>query len=951
MAPKSGRGSRSGEGAPDFRALFEAAPGNLLALAADAPVFTIVAASHEYFAATHTTRAAVIGRALFDALPPDNPGDSQRTSVESLRASLCRVLETKAPDVMPIRRYDVRLPDGSWEERHWAARNAPVLDASGDVRYVLHQVEDVTETMLERIASADTARREAELHAVLQSMSDAVYIGTSEGVTIANQAALEQLGFDSRVELMRPVNVLAREVVARDAATGQPLPPERRPFARALAGERVVTDVVVQHRLTGEERVVRAAAAPVMVDGRVVAAVSVNTDVTATRHAAAETQRLIGQLRIERERLRNLIQMMPAPVALHIGPEHRIEIMSEAFREISRGRDLTGMTPQEAYPEVVGQGILERFDEVRETGIAWISRETYARFDRRGLGIEDTWFDIRYEPVRDPAGEVIGVLNFSFDVTDQVRARHDVERLLAESERARADADAARNRSEAVLGSIADAFYLLDREWRFIYVNDAAEPLLQTTRGKLLGRTLWDAFPGVRGSEFEGPYLEAMSTGRPTSVEAYFEPLTTWFDVRSYPWKDGLMVHFRDISARVASEVEREKLLHALDVERSRLSDVFRRAPSFIVVFRGPDHTYEFVNEAYYQLVGHRSIIGKPLLEAIPEIRGQGFDGILTNVLETGEPWVGREAPVQLQRTPGAELETRYLDMVFQALTEADGTRSGVVVHGSDITAQVLARREVERLLGESERARAEAEAARQEAELANRGKSEFLAVMSHELRTPLNAIGGYAELMELGIRGPITAEQRADLARIQQSQRHLLGLINGVLNYARVEAGAVHYALEEVALEEVCAACEALIAPQVRARGIAFERDCTLSDLRVRADREKLQQVVLNLLSNAVKFTDAGGRIALQCHENDGVPATASVEVSDSGIGISADQLSRVFEPFVQVDAKLTRTREGTGLGLAISRDLARGMGGELTAESVPGRGSRFTLTLPRIA
>ena len=384
---------------------------------------------------------------------------------------------------------------------------------------------------------------------------------------------------------------------------------------------------------------------------------------------------------------------------------------------------------------------------------------------------------------------------------------------------------------------------------------------------------------------------------------------------------------------------------------------MFRRAPSFIVAFRGAEQVYEFVNEAYYQLVGHREILGKPLLEAIPEIRGQGFDDVLDRVLRTGEPWVGRETPVTLQRTPDAPLEIRYLDMVFQALTEADGTRSGVVVHGSDITEQVVARREVERLLVESERARAdadaargEAETARAEAEAANRTKSEFLAVMSHELRTPLNAIGGYAELIEMGIRGPTTSAQREDLRRIQTSQRHLLGLINEVLNYAKLETGAVHYAVGDVRVREALAGAEALVAPQADAKGLALGVTNCPPSLVVRADIEKLRQILVNLLSNAVKFTDRGGRIDLSCE----VVAHATGErvrilVRDTGIGIAGDQLGRIFEPFVQVRADFTRTAEGTGLGLAISRDLARGMAGDLTVDSTPGVGSTFVLTLPR--
>jgi PAS domain S-box-containing protein len=359
---------------------------------------------------------------------------------------------------------------------------------------------------------------------------------------------------------------------------------------------------------------------------------------------------------------------------------------------------------------------------------------------------------------------------------------------------------------------------------------------------------------------------------------------------------------------------------------------------------------YEFVNEAYYQLVGHRDVIGKPLLEAIPELRGQGFDELIERVRQSGEPWVGRETPVRLQRTPGAPLETRYLDMVLQALTEADGERSSVVVHGSDITAQVLARREIERLLGVSERARADAETARAEAEAANRGKSEFLAVMSHELRTPLNAIGGYAELMQMGIRGPLTAQQREDLRRVQTSQRHLLGLINEVLNYAKLETGMVRYDIVDVPLRDALAAAEALVAPQARTKALTLAVVDGPCDLAARADAEKLRQILVNLLSNAVKFTDARagrpGRIELSC-ESQG--AAVVVSVRDTGIGIPADKLESIFDPFVQVRADLTRTAEGTGLGLAISRDLARGMGGDLAVESEVGVGSTFRLTLPR--
>jgi signal transduction histidine kinase len=234
-------------------------------------------------------------------------------------------------------------------------------------------------------------------------------------------------------------------------------------------------------------------------------------------------------------------------------------------------------------------------------------------------------------------------------------------------------------------------------------------------------------------------------------------------------------------------------------------------------------------------------------------------------------------------------------------------------------------------------------EAARQ----ANRVKSEFLAVMSHELRTPLNAIGGYVELLELELRGPITAAQRRDLERIRVSRQHLLGLISAVLDLSRIESGRVSYELESIPLDAFLQSLDALIAPQVAASALTLAYDACPPSLGVRADREKLRQVVLNVLSNAVRYTPAGGRIRFGASADGPL---VRIVVADTGIGIAPDALERIFEPFVKLDRSLTRGREGVGLGLAISRDLARGMGGDLTATSQPGVGSAFILTLPRV-
>jgi signal transduction histidine kinase len=259
------------------------------------------------------------------------------------------------------------------------------------------------------------------------------------------------------------------------------------------------------------------------------------------------------------------------------------------------------------------------------------------------------------------------------------------------------------------------------------------------------------------------------------------------------------------------------------------------------------------------------------------------------------------------------------------------------------------ARREAERASGAFAVATRQAEDARRDAELANLAKSDFLARMSHELRTPLNAIAGYSELLSLGLRGPVTEAQRTDLDRIQRAQRHLLGLINDVLNMAKLEAGRVDLQMQSVRVSDVLDGVAAVAGALVDKKGLTLELKPVARDrppLVALADEEKLAQILLNLLSNAIKFTPTGGTITVSAEQRE--PAEIRIHVSDTGPGISLADRDRIFEPFVQLHAGLSSALvEGTGLGLAISRDLARAMNGDLIVQSEPGAGSTFTLVL----
>ena len=599
--------------------------------------------------------------------------------------------------------------------------------------------------------------------------------------------------------------------------------------------------------------------------------------------------------------------------------------------------------------------------------------------------------------------------------------------------------------------------------------NDGYGGLLGARLPEALGQPCCDVWREI-WSELQ-PVFDLREGGRSTYADsARFEVYQadgvlgeTFFTFAVSPVRDeaGAQVAFLNVAAEMTGRVAAERdLLRAREAaERAeyRLRDVFAQAPAFLAVLRGPDHVFEFANDAYSVLVGRQELIGKSVQEALPEVAEQGFIQLLDEVYRSKRPYVGREIPVLLRRTAGADPEQVYVDFVYQPLLSTDDEVEGIVAHGSDVTEAVRARQLVEaneeryrfladaipvqvwtatldgaldyvnhptelyfgvpasQLIGDGwqsgvepgdlaqagvrwaeslatgtpyqvefrlrradgvyrwhlSRATAQRsadgamlrwfgtntdiEAAKQhEAELtqltreateASRAKSDFLAAMSHELRTPLNAIGGYAQLIELGVRGPVNAEQVEDLRKIQRSKDHLNTLVGGVLSFAKGGAGRIEIDAIDIDVGELLESVLDMIGPQLVERSLTLQRDAVPEGLALRADLDKTRQIILNLLANALKFTPPGGTITVTAAERGGHTVVA---VCDTGIGVPEDKLDQIFEPFVQANRSIQARDGGVGLGLAISRQLARAMEGDLTVTSVLDAGSTFTLTLP---
>ncbi|MGQ0640832.1 MAG: GAF domain-containing sensor histidine kinase [Gemmatimonadaceae bacterium] len=546
-------------------------------------------------------------------------------------------------------------------------------------------------------------------------------------------------------------------------------------------------------------------------------------------------------------------------------------------------------------------------------------------------------------------------------------------RLYQRERLARSEAETAREHLEEALDAMSDQHLVCDAAGRYVRFNRAARDFLRRNGydpDELIGKVMWDEFPLLVGGPMYQAVQRALKDGISASFDARSRYANSWYEGHAYPVREGVAVYARDVTERRQTDAMNQFLADASAALAQSLEPDLAIAeisrglvPTFAdlsaVFVRGDDGRIRPVAFAGDSVVVQR-LWEKERRRPIATIPSHPVHRVLsqgTSVLveDVSAEAIRRIVPEEPRIVFLAE-ELHITSMLFVPLV-ARGRTLGVLAAATrderrrfttrdrDL-AEEIARRSAIHL--DNARLFAAAERARADAERASQAKSEFLAVMSHELRTPLNAIAGYTELLELGVRGAVNDQQVEDLRRIRQSQRHLLGLINELLNFARLDAGGVHFNFGDIAVGDCIAATLALMEPQVRVHGLACAADAIDSALLVHADAEKLRQILLNLFSNAVKYTPRGGRIAVQVDLDD---ERVRILVIDTGAGIPSDKLETIFEPFVQVNRTLSTTNDGVGLGLAISRDLARAMGGDLTVESRVGAGSTFTVHLKRAA
>lgn len=598
-------------------------------------------------------------------------------------------------------------------------------------------------------------------------------------------------------------------------------------------------------------------------------------------------------------------------LVLEAGEPFTIVAASDEYLKATHSdRGIFGRPVFEAFPDNPAvdaratRTLRESFRKVidtRETDVMATQRYDVRRPTASGVEFEERFWNAVNSPVLSEDGTAVEYV---------------LHRIEGASAKTRRDA-------VAILESITEGFFTLDRRWRFDYVNREAHRILGRERGTLEGRTLWSEYPGLEGTPFERSYRRTMEQREMCSFTAFYAGHERWYEVTAFPAPEGVSVYFRDVTASKRLEAERERLIIESETQRRIYETALNSTPDFVYVF-DLEHRAIYANEALLKVWGVDDVRGKRWMDlGYEQWHADLHDAEIDQVIRTRAPIRGE---IPFTGTNGR----RIYDYIFAPVLDAGGE----VVAIAGTTRDVTDRQAAEQALREHAQQLAQAD----------RAKDEFLATLSHELRNPLAPL-----------RNALTLLRRADPAnprteRLQvimdRQLNHLVRLVDDLLELSRISRGALSLRMEPVDVAHVIRSAIETCDPLIQAAGHDLSFEAPAQPLLVDGDPVRLAQIVANLLNNATKYTDQPGSIAVRCRRDDG---QVVVSVRDTGIGIEPEALPRMFEMFSRGLRDGGQAQGGLGIGLALSRRLAEMHGGTLEGRSEgAGRGSEFLLRLP---
>ncbi len=541
---------------------------------------------------------------------------------------------------------------------------------------------------------------------------------------------------------------------------------------------------------------------------------------------------------------------------------------------------------------------------------------------------------------------------FVMDVTERKRVEAEIQSLNTSLERRVAERTA---ELESMLAHATIGLAFFDWDIRYIRINNCLSQMDGIPVGEHIGRPIDDVLPGLADS-LVPLFRQVFDTGQPIAeieveattaahpTEKRFWLLSTY----PVPGPDGTVISVgaavTDITERKRAEATMADLNRILQQEVAerkrieqqvqRLAAVLEASPDFVAIAE-PDGRVSYLNKAFSEGLG-RSPEREPLM--VPDCYPEAACRVIR---EEGLPTAARLG-VWRGETELLTYQSQFIPVSQLILGHCSA--EGKLEFYSTIMRDISERKRMETDL---RRHGEELAAANAELAGAARLKDEFLASMSHELRTPLNGILGMSEGLQEQVYGPLNRKQQRALKDVEECGRHLLELINDILDVAKIEAGKVDLELSSFAVQDICQSSLRLVKEVAARKKITLSLQLEEPNLAVTADERRLKQVLVNLLSNAVKFTAAGGRVGLDLAA-DRAQGQIRFTVWDTGIGIRGEELNRLFQPFIQLDSRLSRQYEGTGLGLALVKRLTELHGGRVMVESEPAKGSRFTVALP---